>query len=329
MVGKGSRFRRRLTALTAAFWAFCLSAGAEEIPLVLQSGRVLRARLSLPVRAAAQPRSQIPVLLVFGGFQKAGEVIELMRRTGLGEDYALASFDYPFEPPRKIIFPESLFWIPKLHQMVHETFEGIRILDARLSEDFRFDPRRRILLGASLGAPMALGAIHRGARPTHLALIHGFGAFESVVAWQFERPWQKSWGSLSCFAPSVSKALARALLWRSGVGSAENWAENLPEGLSVLQVSPREDEFVPRSAIESLEDSLRRSKAKVEFRKTQAGHLQPGAIPTLQEIGVLLQKWLASDQAREKPPRDHQSNQGSYNPKGLKPAPGRKNLGKL
>jgi len=105
------------------------------------------------MRAGARSNAQLPVILVFGGFQKAGEVIELMRRTGLGEDYALASFDYPFEPPRRLMFPESLFWIPKLHQMFHETFEGIGLLDAHLSEDARFNPRRRVLLGASLGAP--------------------------------------------------------------------------------------------------------------------------------------------------------------------------------
>lgn len=305
MVGKRNRFRRRLAAVTAFVFLFwCQSSRAENVSLLLRSGRNLQARVDFPAHPPNHARARFPVILVFGGFQKAGEVIELMRSTGLGDGYALASFDYPFEPPRRLIFPDSLFWIPKLHQMIHETFEGIGLLEAHLSRDHRVDPSRRILLGASLGAPMALGAVHRGASPTHLVLIHGFGDFESVVAWQFERPWKKNWGRFAFLAPGVSRTLSQLVLWRSDIGRAEDWARALPEGLSVLQVAPKHDEFVPRSAIESLENSLQQSRARVTYSKTSAGHLQPGAVDTLREIRVLIERWLASDQTRKKPPRN-------------------------
>lgn len=291
-MGKGNRIRRRLAALALLVFLGGSAWGTETIPLILASGRIIEARLDLPHPRPAAGR-RIPVVLVFGGFQKAGQVIELLRGAGLGEGYALASFDYPFDLPRKVLWPDSLFWIPRLHRMVHETFEGIILLSRRLGSDPRLDPDRVIGLGASLGAPMVLGAAARGARLTRLALVHGFGDFERSVAWQFERPWSRSWGAASFLARPASHLLSHALLWQSGFGQAEDWAAALPAGLPVLQIRASEDEFVPREAIDSLEEALRRSKATVRFARTDGGHLQPGAEATLRQVGGILQDWEA------------------------------------
>jgi dienelactone hydrolase len=294
MVGKGNRLRRRLAALVYLAASFVVvlqplcAEGAEKLVLELSSGRRIEARVDFP-----RGPGPFPVILIFGGFQKAGEVIALMRASHLGDGQALASFDYPFDPPRKLLFPQSLFWIPQLRQMVRDTLEGITQLSAALERDPRLEGSRRLALGASLGAPMVLGAAAQGASFTHLAMVHGFGDFRGTIAWQFERPWRERWGRLGFAAPWVARALSELLLWNSGIGEAEDWVRELPAGLPVLSIRASRDRFVPASAVESLEEALKISQATVSFAQTQGDHLQPGALETLREIRVQVEAWEA------------------------------------
>lgn len=268
-------------------------AASEKILLPLRSGRVLSATLQLAPTLFQNRSSPLSVLLVFGGFQKAAEVGAVVRQTGLADAFAIASFDYPFDPPRRVIFPESLFWIPKLHQMVHETIEGIGLLADVLSKDPRVDPRRIVALGASLGAPMVLAAASHGAKVSHLVLVHGFADLPQVIAWQFERPWRERWGVFSSFSGPFSRVLAEILLWRSGIEDPGLQALRLPDSLPVLSVRAANDAFVPKSCSDQLESALRNSRARVTLEATEGGHLQPGSATTLKDVGARIKVWLS------------------------------------
>lgn len=270
-------------------------AASESLDLKLSSGRVIRATLELPEAR----RLPVPVLLVFGGFQKAAEVSTVVRGTGLSDEFAIASFDYPFDLPRRVIFPESLFWIPRLHQMVRDTIEGIVVLSHLLQRDIRLDSGRTIALGASLGAPMVLAAAARGAAVSRLVIVHGFADLPKVIAWQFERPWRESWGSFSQLAGPASRALAALLLWRSGIEDPSVEAGRLPRELEVLAIRATDDHFVPRSCVDELERSLSASSANVTFEVSRGGHLQPGSVGTLREVGRTIRDWLSGPGSAE------------------------------
>ncbi|MCI0749606.1 MAG: hypothetical protein L0Y32_03525, partial [Nevskiales bacterium] len=65
-----------------------------------------------------------------------------------------ATFDYPFDAPRKFIFPDSLKLAPELRDAIHGTLDGIGKLHDALKQRPDIDPARITVAGASAGAPI-------------------------------------------------------------------------------------------------------------------------------------------------------------------------------
>ena len=146
-----------------------------SIPLTLQSGLHVNAQLLLPDHHLGPTSNRIPIpaFLVFGGFQDAARILDLLAPWVDRERVALASFDYPYTGPRKFVFPDSLSDVPKAKRMIGDTVEGIVLLYRALQTRNDIRSSEIILVGASLGAPFVLKSprmIHPSKTGPHMAL---------------------------------------------------------------------------------------------------------------------------------------------------------------
>ncbi|MGK5086419.1 hypothetical protein WDW86_02580 [Bdellovibrionota bacterium FG-2] len=174
-------------------WGAALQTKREkfEIP----SGATLEAQILVWPSGAGKvsPKNKSPAILVFGGFQNAAKVLDLLTphlaKLGI-TDVVLASFDYPFDPPRKFEFPGSLKLAPQAKQMIHQTVDGIDALRVHLINKWNVDPHRITLIGASLGAPFTALAAQPGLFPG-LVFVHGFGEIQKTAQFQLEQSWRR------------------------------------------------------------------------------------------------------------------------------------------
>jgi dienelactone hydrolase len=269
----------------------CRVAGAEELSFRLKSGRLIRATVRVPKAVPRQnrpgPAGKLPAILLFGGFQEAAHVLNLVHTK---EPAILASFDYPFDPPRKFIFPESLKYAPALKATMHETSEGIETLYALLRKRPDVDPDRMSIVGASVGAPFAVIAAEQ-ARIPGLVIVHGFGKIRLTAEHQFVRKWEPKYGALSRIPAWLLTTLAAIYL---DVPSPEASAENLRASQKVLMISATEDSFIPKAASESLWESVRGSPAESLRIQMEGDHLQPGSDALIEKILGQVTAWMKS-----------------------------------
>jgi hypothetical protein len=282
----------RLPRVLAALGLALASAGAsaavtrdEPVRLTLASGRVIVATLRLPA-ADAQRR---PAILLFGGFKRAAQVLDLIRTD---VPVILGSFDYPFDPPRKFVFPDSLAYVPQLRAALRETFEGIALLKAHLEQRPDVDASRITIVGASLGAPFATIAGARERFPGTI-LVQGFGQLTRVAARQMERKWEKRYGRASAL-------LAWPLAWLGvrllGAPAPEEAAVAFRADQKVLLVTASADDFVPKPASEALWVALEQSSAQRERLDLPGAHLQPGADALIADILARALDWMGRNQ---------------------------------
>lgn len=236
----------------------------------------------------APPGKKLPTLLIFGGFKEASETLELLKPL-LRDEVALASFDYPFSPPRKFEFPASLKFVPEVKAMTRQTVSGIRAMYAALQTREDVDSAKIAIVGASFGAPFALEAASLEPTLSRLAIVHGFGDVPGTAMHQLLRKWQPRYGWLS-YIPSW--LIANLGWWYIGMQEPEESARALSENQKVLLVSAAEDSFIPREASESLWSALQESKAASERRIMPGDHLQPGSDQLIAQIMSQVVDWL-------------------------------------
>lgn len=256
----------------------------EALPFPLESGRQITASVAVPVHAT--PGKALPVLLVFGGFENAGRVLDLVQPNS---EVILASFDYPFDPPRKFSFPGSLAVAPQVKDMIRDTVEGIGILVKRLQARPDVDPRRIAIVGASLGSPFVLAAAAENPDLRWIAIVHGFGDIPATAAHQLLRAWQGKLGPLA-FLPAA--LVATGAWFYLGAPSPERMAEALRPSQNVVMITADGDTFIPRKASESLWMAIERSEASRLRIRMPGDHLQPGSDQLISEIMKKIQNWL-------------------------------------
>lgn len=272
-----------LAALPAAANPVTAASREERVALSLASGRNIEARLRLPVATAAGER--LPVLMLFGGFKGAAGVLDLVRSE---EPLIFASFDYPYDPPRKFIFPYSLRHLPEFKQALAETFEGIEVLYAHLRARPGVDPARITIAGASAGAPFATISAARLGIPG-LVVVHGFGSTREVIAQQFIRKWEPKRGR---WVRGPARALASFAVWYLEIAHAEEYARQLRSGQQVLMLTATEDSFIPRTASDALWQALQQSGARSERLEMPGDHLRSGAELQIAEILQRALVWM-------------------------------------
>jgi fermentation-respiration switch protein FrsA (DUF1100 family) len=252
----------------------------------------LEANATRPVRILPAPGcgldgKRCPALMVFGGFQEAARVLELVKTRA---SVVLASFDYPFEPPRKFEFPASLRHAPAVKRMVAETVDGIRRLAASLAARPDVDPRRIVVVGASLGAPFAALAAAGEPGIAGVALVEGFGDVPGTAMHQLLRRWGPRYG---WFARPAAWLLAHAGWWYVGARAPEDAARELSAAQAVLLITARQDQFVPAASSEALWSAIEESKARRRRVFVEGDHVQPGS--DLRGLLTELERWLLDE----------------------------------
>ncbi|MBI3544883.1 MAG: dienelactone hydrolase family protein, partial [Deltaproteobacteria bacterium] len=226
----------------------------------------------------------------FGGFEEAAAVLGLLDPK---IPVVVASFDYPFDPPRRFEFPESLQFAPQAKRAVRETLVGINELVSALKKRGDVDPTRIFIVGASFGAPFAVAAAAENHDLAGLAVVHGFGDVPDTVQAILETKW----------APKLH-FLARPLAWALSHGAwaflqapaPEEEARKLGAGQRVLMVTAEDDTIVPRKNVDALWDAIKSSKASHQRIDLPGDHLRPGATDLIARIQKLVSEWIEKTQ---------------------------------
>lgn len=256
----------------------------ESVLVEVAPGKDLSATLKIPKTAGGK---KLPALLIFGGFQEAARVLELVHPK---QPVVLASFDYPFSPPRKFEFPGSLKFLPEAKKMIHETLTGISRLREILVQRPEVDPQRIVLVGASLGAPFAVIGASRDPGFAGVAIIHGFGQVPKTASHQLIKKWKERWG---WFAYPAAWSLIWPTWWYIGVEEPEEAAERLKSHQKILMISAEADSFIPATASEALWQSVTKSLASHNRLIMQGDHLQPGSDQLIEKILGHVSEWMA------------------------------------
>lgn len=254
----------------------------EQLAFELASGRTLTAELRRPRQSAGQP---LPAVMLFGGFRGAATVLDAVPPE---LPLVAVSFDYPFDPPRRFRFPQSLADVPALGRGIDETFEGIRWLTAALRARPDIDAQRLSIVGASLGAPFATVSAAELELPG-LVIVHGFGEVRQVIAHQFVRAFEPRWGG---WVRWPAQGLATLLTWGYRLPAPERYARRLGTDQRALMLVAGDDELIPAVATESLWRALRSSAAHVERIDESGGHLRGGDDPRIASLVPIVLDWL-------------------------------------
>lgn len=256
----------------------------ERSTLTLPSGRKLEARILVP-SGKAREGGRFASVMVFGGFQEAGKVLELVDTP---EPVVLASFDYPFDGSRSFRFPQSLTLIPEAKRTIHETVEGIGLLAQLLSRREDVDPQRITVLGASLGAPFAVLAAERSSSIQGLAVVHGFGDVPLMLRGELLRVSKlPSWISHPLFW-----AVSELGWWYLGIESPESAARRLRIGQKVLVIEAENDSLVPFDVRKSFGEAFSASGARVSRVSHPGDHLRRGSQRMIRQIMGMVGDWM-------------------------------------
>lgn len=257
--------------------------GRERVEVSLPSGTLIAATVMKPDKAEAR---RLPLILVFGGFENAAKVLDLLNPSFPA---VIASFDYPFTPPRTFEFPSSLKFAPQAKAAVKDTLVAIREVHARLLQRPDVDPMKTSIIGASFGSPFAVAAAASNPKIQGVILVHAFGDVQGTAMHRLLQKWKPKYGFL---AHPMAWAVSKAAWWYLDAPSPEAHALKLWPGQRVLMIAAEADSFVPPAASDVLWEALSRSQAKAERVVMPGDHLQPGSDKLMAEISELVTKWM-------------------------------------
>lgn len=249
----------------------------ETLMLRLDEGREIPATLRLPANA----KGRLPALMLFGGFRGAARVLD---RVHTDRPVIWASFDYPFEPPRKFHFPQSLKHAPEMREAIHASIEGVVKLHEALRRRGDVDPARITVVGASAGAPFAVIGGARGDIPG-VILVQGFADATAVIQNLLVRKFRPRYGD---WVKWPALLLAKWIVWYCEVPDIAAHARELGEHQKVLMFTASEDDFIPDEATEALARALQDSQARHERVDLPGLHLGVG--DDTQRIADLLKR---------------------------------------
>lgn len=284
------RCRRADTPFAAALLLLAAGADArvvERVEFTLDSGRVIGAEIRRP----AQANGALPAVMLFGGFRGAATVLDAVPQH---LPIAAASFDYPFDPPRKFEFPDTLRHIPAMARGIDETFEGIRRLSAHLRARDDIDEARITIVGASLGAPFAAISAAELGLPG-LVIVHGFGEVRHVIGHQLAQAAERR-GLAWLRWPA--QGFANLLTWGFRLPAPERYAAQLDAQQRALMIVAGDDELIPAHATETLWSALRTSDARVERIDETGGHLRGVTDPRIGELVGTAMDWMRRNDLR-------------------------------
>ncbi|MGK5087177.1 hypothetical protein WDW86_06430 [Bdellovibrionota bacterium FG-2] len=270
--------------LFTAFVAVRSPATTQHFLVQVSDDRLVHATLNLP--SGLLPGQRVPVLMVFGGFEGAGRVLDLIHTE---KPIALASFDYPFSQSRNLKFPGVLQALPEAKQLFPATVQGILDLAKSLRSRPEIDPHRIFALGASFGSPFVLAAAAKDADISAVILVHAFGQVPETAEHVLLRSWLPRYGWIS---RPAAWFLSRLFWLYLGIESPETDAQKLNDKQRVFMITASQDSFIPQSSSNSLWLALQQSPAHVTRKVMITDHLMPGSEKLIDEIIHEVETWI-------------------------------------
>lgn len=243
-----------------------LHAADEQATFSLPSGTQITASLRWP-DAEDAGRAPLPAVMLFGGLEGTRQVLEVMPTD---QAAVLASFPYPYLPPRRLDWRGLKPAADDFGQAVADTFAGIEQLTGYLRAHPRVDPTRITIVGASAGAPFAGISAQRLALPG-LIVIQGFGDLPTVLGHQAYLAWDGDGGW-------VRRGLCQLLGWLLvsylDLPDPAAFARRMQAPQRVLMMTAVDDHRVPAAATEALWDGFTASGAQRRRIDQPGDHLR-------------------------------------------------------
>ena len=277
--------RARFIAVVFAIFLPALASAAESrLALTLDSGRAVDARVLVPEQSTD---ARMPAVMLFGGFERGASALDLIRTS---RPTVLASFDYPLDVPEKARGMDYVRMLPAVRRGIRDSFDGIGKLHAYLATRPDVDPTRITIVGVSLGAPFAVVAAVDHDIPG-LAVIHGFGRVNDVIAHQFIRRWGGR--ERGFWVEPAASLLGNVLTWYADIPQIDIRARNLRDHQRAWMLSAQDDELMPARATDALREGLDASAAQFEFETEPGGHLRGGDDPRIPALLGKAERWMA------------------------------------
>ena len=235
----------------------------ESVSLTLSSGRPLTVWLRVPEAAAQAP---MPAAVVLGGFETGGGVLDLVP---LEHPAILATFDYPYEAPRKLGLLSLFAELDRFRQGVDDTIEAVVRLHDLLAARADVDATRISVVGASAGAPFAtIGG--QAAGYAGVVIVQGYGQIGTVIGHQFALRWTRDYGA---WARWPAAALGHFVVWWLELPSPEDAARQFGPGQQVYMLDSAADARIPAPTADALWAAIAASQAEGTREQIAGGHL--------------------------------------------------------
>lgn len=230
----------------------------EKILLRSDTGLQVLTRL---IRDEAEAEERL-VLLVLGGHRTGSDAVDLFGDVG---DRVVVGIDYPYSGPEKVRgIGEVLGTVPLARRAMLDTVPAVfLVLDWILAQPWA-DPDRIIIVGASLGVPMAATAAARDDRIRGAMLVHGAAD---------NRLWLEAQIARRIDTRAMHYPLSVLLHWLA-YGPALDTGERIGAiaPRPVLIIGARHDERTPAGQAERLFELAGEPR---RLRFTESAHIEP------------------------------------------------------
>lgn len=256
----------------------------ESFEFSVPSGKILTAKLLVPVRQSKKIR--FPVLTIFGGLERAAKIIELLQPK---VPMIIASFDYPFNAPKKFEFPQSLSYAPDAKRAVSDMLDAIAELHTKLKMRDDVDPAKITIIGVSFGAPFALASAANDPTISGVVVVHGIADVPGTVKHLLAKKWEAKLGP---FAGPAAWFISN-LAWIYLDGPApEDSAFHLTSRQRVLMIQAEKDSYIPTASSNKLWKAIDESSAQREKYVTPGDHVDGDSERTVETLSEKVADWM-------------------------------------
>ncbi len=154
--------------------SFPTAAGAARLlDLINDRGEtVASAWIRRPLHLAADYR----IVLVYSGQRTGRKILDLVPER---DDLVLVAPQYPYDPPVSAL--DYLRWPRDVRRAAFRTIAGGMLTISHLERSEGLDPRRLLLIGASLGSSFAVFHAAVDPRIPRVLIVHGGGDFPLII----------------------------------------------------------------------------------------------------------------------------------------------------
>jgi dienelactone hydrolase len=226
-------------------------------------------------RGSADSASRLPLAVVLGGHRTGADAIRFIGET---PGVIVAALAYPYDGDHRPRALEFVRDIPRIRAAIHNTPHAVRLALDYLSRRADVDTTQIEAIGVSLGAPFMIIAAARDDRIDRVWAIHGSGGIYAPI----EASLRRTIG----FAPvrAIASGLATIIIGPSM--APERWVSRIsPRPL--IMVNARDDERLPRAAVERLHAAAREPR---ELHWVGGTHVRPDSAAVRELVATVMDR---------------------------------------